>query len=99
MSLELRWTEHAVSQLGAIAEYIALVSPVYAEQTIDRIVARLRQAQEFPESGRRVAEAPTLELRELIELPYRLIYHAGDNAVVVIAIVHGRQDLPRHISG
>ena len=56
MSLELRWTEHAVNQLGAIAEYIALVSPVYAEQTIDRIVARLGKAQDFPESGRRVAE-------------------------------------------
>ena len=98
MSLELRWTEHAVNQLGAIAEYIALVSPVYADQTIDRIVARLRQTQEFPESGRRVAEAPTLELRELIELPYRLIYRATADTVVVIAIVHGKQDLPRHLS-
>ena len=27
----LRWTEHAVTQLAAIAEYISLDSPVYAE--------------------------------------------------------------------
>jgi toxin ParE1/3/4 len=96
---ELRWTEPAVNQLGAIAEYIALVSPVYAEQTIDRIVARLRQAQEFPESGRRVAEAPTLDLRELIEPPYRLIYRVAADVVLVIAIVHGKRDLPRHLPG
>ena len=99
MSLGLRWTERAVNQLGAIAEYIALVSPVYAEQTVDHIVARLGQAQDFPESGRRVAEAPTHELRELIEPPYRLIYRISADAVVVIAIVHGKQDLPRHLSG
>jgi toxin ParE1/3/4 len=100
VSLALRWTEHAVNQLGALAEYIALVSPVYAEQTIDRIVARLRQAQDFPESGRRVAEAPlALELRELIELPYRLIYQPTADAIVVIAIVHGKQDFPRDLPG
>ena len=39
MSLRLRWTEQAVSQLGAIAEYIGRSSPVYAEQVIARITA------------------------------------------------------------
>jgi hypothetical protein len=42
--------------LGSIAEYISLASPIYAEQVVERIVLRLRQAQEFPESGRRVPE-------------------------------------------
>ena len=97
MSLELRWTEHAVNQLGAIAEYISLASPVYAEQVIERIVGRLRQAQEFPESGRRLSEAPDAGLRELIESPYRLIYRVTPSAIEVIAIVHGRQDLLREL--
>jgi plasmid stabilization system protein ParE len=95
--LELRWTEHAVNQLGAIAEYIGLASPVYAEQVVERIVVRLRQAQDFPASGRRVPEAPNVDLRELIESPYRIIYRATSSAIVVIAIVHGRQDLLRHL--
>ena len=97
MSLTLRWTEHAVNQLGAIAEYIGVASPIYAEQTIDRIVLRLRQAQEFPESGRRVPEAPALDVRELIEIPYRLIYRVYDEAIEVLAVIHGRQDLPSHL--
>lgn len=59
MSLELRWTEHAVNRLGAIAEYISLASPIYAEQVVERIVVRLRQAQELPESGRRVPKLRT----------------------------------------
>lgn len=44
MTLTLRWTEHAVEQLAEIAGHISLVSPIYAEQTVDRIVVRLRQA-------------------------------------------------------
>jgi plasmid stabilization system protein ParE len=94
---ELRWTEHAVNQLGAIAEYISLASPVYAEQVVDRIVFRLRQAQDFPDSGRRVPEAPNADLRELVESSYRVIYRATTTTIVVIAIVHGRQNLLPHL--
>jgi toxin ParE1/3/4 len=51
----------------------------------------------FPESGRRVPEAPTLEIREFIEFPYRLIYRMHADAIEILAIVHGRQDLPTHL--
>ena len=68
MSLSLRWTEQATNQLGAIAEYISLASPVYAEQMVERILSRLRQAQDFPESGRRVPESARSDVRELLKL-------------------------------
>ena len=82
-----------MEQLGAIVEYISLASPVYAEQVAERIVERLRQAQEFPESGRAVPEASVTELRELLEYPYRIIYRRGAATIEVVTIVHGRQDL------
>lgn len=41
MTHRLRWTEPAVGQLGAIAEYISLSSPIYAEQVVERVVLRL----------------------------------------------------------
>jgi len=94
MSLRLRWTEQAVSQLGAIAEYISLSSPVYAEQVIERILMRLRQVQQFPESGRQVPEAGNPEIRQLVESPYRIIYRARHDTIEILAIVHGRQDMP-----
>ena len=93
MTRPLRWTEQAVTQLGGIAEYIAVSSPVYAEQVVDRIVRRLAQAQRFPESGRAVPEYQTAEIRELVEFPYRLIYRVRAEAVEVLAILHGRRDL------
>ena len=70
----LRWTEHAVAQLEAVADYVSLSSPVYAEHLVDRIARRLEQACEFPESGRVVPEFARPEIRELIERPYRLVY-------------------------
>lgn len=99
MSLELRWTEQAVNQLGTIAAYISLASPIYAEQVVERLVARLRQAQDFPESGRHVPEAGRAELREMIESPYRIIYRVAPTAIDVIAILHGRQDLGANLTG
>lgn len=86
-----------MNQLSAIAEYISLASPVYAEQVVERIGFRLRQAQMFPESGRRVPEAGNTEMRELLETPYRIIYRVRHETVEILAIVHGRQDLPPHL--
>lgn len=97
MSLELRWTEQATQQLEAIAEYISVSSPVYAEQVVERIVARLQQVLEYPESGRRVPEAPGVEIRELVEPPYRVLYRVRYDTVEIVAILHGRQDLPSHL--
>jgi toxin ParE1/3/4 len=99
VSLELRWTEQAVNQLGAIAEYISLASPIYAEQVVERLIARLRQAQDFPALGRHVPEGGGADLRELIESPYRVIYRVAPSAIEVIAIVHGRQELSAHLPG
>jgi toxin ParE1/3/4 len=97
VSLSLRWTEQATQQVEAIAEYVSVSSPVYAEQVVERIVVRLRQVQEYPESGRLVPEAPNVDIRELVEPPYRLIYRVRSETVEILAIVHGRQDLPSHL--
>jgi plasmid stabilization system protein ParE len=88
----VQWTEHAALQLAALAEYISVASPVYAEQMVARIDQRLQQAAAFPESGRVVPELGRPDVRELIEPPYRLIYRVQPDAVQVLAVVHGRQE-------
>jgi plasmid stabilization system protein ParE len=89
----LRWTEHAVAQLATVAEYVSLSSPVYAEHLVDRIARRLDQAREFPESGRVVAEFARQDVRELIEWPYRLVYCVHADAIEIVSVLHGRQEL------
>jgi len=88
------WTEHALGQIEAIRDYIATVSPVYADAMVDRIMARQAQLARFPESGHRSTEAADPTIRELIEWPYRIIYRLQPSLVEVLAVVHGRrQDL------
>jgi toxin ParE1/3/4 len=89
----LRWTQHAVTQLAAIAEYISAASPVYAEQVVLQLSNRLGQATRYPECGRVVPEFNRPEVRELIEWPYRLIYRVQPEVIEVLSIVHGRQEL------
>jgi toxin ParE1/3/4 len=83
-----------VAQLAAIAEYISLDSPVYAEQLVDRLVARLDQARAFPDSGRIVPEVGRIDMREFIDPPYRLIYRVHPDAIEVLSIVHSRRESP-----
>lgn len=93
MSQRLRCTEQAVDQLGAIADYISLSSPVYAEAMVDRIVAQLQLALEHPDLGRVVPEYEVIDIRELLEWPYRIIYRRHPDVIEVLAIVHGRRNL------
>ena len=92
-SWRLRWTEQAVDQLGAIAEYVSRSSPVYAEQLVQRITDRLEQVRVFPASGGVVAEAAAPEVRQVLVWPYRIIYRPRHEVIEVLAIVHGRRDL------
>jgi plasmid stabilization system protein ParE len=38
-----------------------------------------------------------VDIRELVAPPYRLIYRVRSEAVEIVAIVHGRQELPSHL--
>ena len=92
--LPLRWTEHAVAQLEDIVAYISRTSPVYAEGVVLRIDERLQAARRHPEIGKRVAEQDDPMLRELVAPPYRVFYRPREDCIEVLAVVHGRQNLP-----
>jgi len=72
--MRVNWTNNAVDHLVNIYEYIALNSPTYAKQMVDRITRRSEQIGGQPFSGRKVPEYEAENIRELIEKPYRIIY-------------------------
>jgi len=53
--MRVRWTHNAIEHLANIYEYIALNSPIYAKQMVDRITCRSVQIGDQPFSGRKVA--------------------------------------------
>ena len=95
--MKVYWTLNAIKHLTNIYEYIALNSPIYARQMVDRITRRSEQIFTQPLSGRKVPEYEAEDIRELIEKPYRIIYRIKQDQIDVLAVIHGAQLLSEEI--
>jgi len=62
---------------------------------VDRLTRRSQQIANFPFSGRRVPEYDIDQIREVIEGPYRIIYHIKPDQIDVLAVIHGAMDVLR----
>jgi toxin ParE1/3/4 len=92
--MKVNWTDAARAQLRDIHTYIARSSPHYAQRTVDRLTRRSQQIATFPHSGRIVPDAQDVNIREVLEGRYRIIYHILGDEVDVIAVVHTSQQWP-----
>ena len=88
--MKVVWTETAVAHLLAIYEHIARTSPVYAQLMVRRIWDRADRLMPFPNAGRLVPEVGT-DVREVLEPPYRVIYHVGSDRIELLAVIHARR--------
>lgn len=91
--MNVRWTQTARGHLRAIRAYIAQDSPKHAAGMVKRIMQRTQQIAEFPLSGRQVPEYFAPKVREVIEGPYRVIYHVEPDQLTVLAVVHTARDI------
>jgi toxin ParE1/3/4 len=92
--LPLRWTERAVTNLADIADFISQNSPLYAEGVVARMDARLQLLRRHPQLGKPAPEADDLAVRELVIDGFRVFYRPWPDAIELLAIVHGRQEVP-----
>jgi len=92
--MKVNWTEAARAQLRDIRGFVAGSSPQYATKMVDRLTRRSQQIAKFPRSGRIVPEANDVNIREVLEGPYRIIYHILENEIDIIAVVHGARQWP-----
>jgi toxin ParE1/3/4 len=91
--MKVYWTVTPEGHLDAIHDHIALDSPVYAKRMLDHLTQRSRQIADFPLSGRKVPEYEHDQIREVIEDPYRIIYHIKPEQIDVVAVIHGAMNL------
>lgn len=64
---EIIWTEPALSDLDAIADYIALDKPEAARQLIQRVFQHVEQLSEHPKSDSRPPELKGWRYRQIVE--------------------------------
>jgi len=90
---ELIWTEPALSDLDAIADYIALENPAAARELVQRIVHHVEQLAEYPESGARPRELRGSRYRQIVEPPCRVFYRYNGERVFVLYVMRGERRL------
>ena len=78
------WTEPALNDLDAIADYIAIENPVAAAEVVQRVFGHVEQLEAHPESGTRPPELKRSRYRQLVEPPCRVFYrYDGEKALVL----------------
>ena len=95
MARRVVWSKQALTDLKALAEYIAKDSSHYAAAFVREIRDAGRTINELSERGHIVPELNDSSVRELFIKEYRLIYSIETERVVILALVHGRRDLKR----
>lgn len=86
------WSPEAVEDVEAIAAYIQRDSNWYAKAVVSKIVDTVESIPEFPELGRAVPEVGDVEIRERFVHRYRVIYRLDASRILIVAVIHGRQD-------
>lgn len=88
---EIVWAEPALSDLDAIADYIALDNPVAAAELVTRVLEHVGQLAEHPRSGSILPELPGWRYRQIIEPPCRVIYRQERNQVLILHVVRSER--------
>lgn len=91
----LIWTDPALNDLDAIADFIALDKPEAARLLVARVIAHVGQLERFPDSGSRVAEFKRSRYRQIIEPPCRVFYRREGATVVVLHVLRAERRLHR----
>jgi len=93
---QIIWTEPALADLDAIADYIALDNRTAAAGMVGRVMAHVRQLAAHPESGSRPRElGRATRYRQVIEPPCRIFYRVAGERVLILHVMRGE----RRVSG
>lgn len=93
---EIVWSEPALADLDAIADYIALENPVAAAELVKRIFGQVEQLIDHPDSGSRPQELERSRYRQIVEPPCRVFYRHDGHKVFILHVMRSERLLRKH---
>ena len=96
---EVIWTEPALQELEAIAEYIALDNSTAASQLVSTVFDKTKRLESFPQSGRIPPELPNSVYRELVAPPCRVLYREDGKQVFILFVMREERQLRAYMLG
>ena len=91
------WTEPALSDLNAIAEYIALDKPSAAINLVQKVFSSTDQLEQFPELGRKPPEFKKSRYLEIIVNPCRIFYRIEGDKVYILYVMRSERKLRKYL--
>lgn len=88
---EIVWSEPALSDLDAIADYIALENPAAASELVKRVLGHIEQLADHPESGSRPQELKRSRYRQIIEPPCRIFYRHDGCKILILHVMRSER--------
>jgi toxin ParE1/3/4 len=89
---EPRITPQGEADLEAAWAYLAQQSEAAADRQLDAILERARFHAQFPLAGRS-REDLSPGLRSFVVRPYVVFFHAVDDTIEVLRVLHGSRDI------
>ena len=86
------WSTTAIDDLTEIAKKTGSISPAYSTYLVKKLLDRPGILETKPESGRLVPEMENddLNVRELLEGHYQIIYRYRQDTVTILKVVSSR---------
>ncbi|HEU4768277.1 MAG TPA: type II toxin-antitoxin system RelE/ParE family toxin [Pyrinomonadaceae bacterium] len=85
------WSEPALNDLDAIADYIALDDPEAARQLVQRIFAHIGHLADHPKLGSKLPELKGWRYRQIVEPPCRIFYRADADQVLILHVMRSER--------
>jgi len=88
---EIIWTEPALRDLDANADYIALDDPAAARTLVRKVFLHIGQLAEHPKSGSKPKQLKDTRYRQIIESPCRIFYREEGSRVFILHVMRSEQ--------
>ncbi|RPH52712.1 MAG: type II toxin-antitoxin system RelE/ParE family toxin [Desulfobacteraceae bacterium] len=92
----VQWASVAQRDLKQIIDHIAIDNPGSALQILQKIKQKASNLYTLPEHGRIVPELQDQGIhiyRELVVVPWRIIYRISDTTVFVLSVIDARRNV------
>ena len=95
---QIIWSEPALLDLDAVAEYIALSNPVAVRALVQKVMEKIERLELFPKSGKIPNEIAEFGYREVVVPPCRIVYREDTDIVYIVHVCREERDMRKFMA-